>query len=143
MDTMEMCPLQVVKNSDENEVVQLTMECENLSKALNYFELDDVRSVENEKVALIRFEIADLSCGLNTFELNNLNRIFFNKSIVLLFSSKNDEKFYIYWKSYEIAYFLTIKPYDSSTIGTNRKVFEFISKFLLNSLKNDNLGTRI
>lgn len=78
--------------------------------------------------------------GLDHDDIAKLNVRFTNNSFVLLISSKESDKFHLYWKSKFIQHLLKFKVYDGYDFFYDIKIFEFLAKFLILSLNNGHLG---
>jgi hypothetical protein len=77
---------------------------------------------------------------LSSNDLKELTDKCMDISIVIFFVSRSEKSFSIYWKSKEIQHLLTFKPYDSDYCGYNKMMYEYIVKFLTESLENGHLG---
>lgn len=109
----------------------------NILESLNSLAFD---YTDAQNVTIIKFKNVTFEAPINSDEFDLVANKWLGKSIVLLIAAENDDDFMIYWKSSEIDYFLSFKPYNSSEIEANKTLFQFIVKFLANSLKQNHLG---
>ena len=113
-----------------------------ISEALQTFDLEDVNE-ELEKfheALLISIEVDGVFENLRQNELQKLNNKCRNKSIVILFSSKNQDKFSVYWKSEKGQNFLVFSPYNDTPAMADKNFYEFLASFLADSLANGHVG---
>ncbi|KAL7015350.1 hypothetical protein ACKWTF_016410 [Chironomus riparius] len=104
------------------------------------FEIPDAILKKPSKVLLFRIEIELPSDQLTSTELEEITQKCLKNSVVLLISSKHCKDFTIIWKSREISHFLTLKLYNQCKFLNDLRLFEFVAKFLTNSLKHGHLG---
>jgi len=112
---------------------------ENLS---TYFESVEISSILKDvnKVLFFRLKIKDVSCKPSIAELEEIAQKCAKNSIIILLFTKNDNKFLLYWKSKKIQHFMILKLCTDFDLYNNLKLFEFVTKFLINSLKREHLG---
>lgn len=89
---------------------------------------------------LLNIEIDGIWENLRQSELQKSSKKCKNKSIVVLLSSKNQDKFSLYWKSKEIPNFLILSPYSDTPTINDKHFYDFLAKFLAESLAAGNLG---
>ncbi|KAL7014891.1 hypothetical protein ACKWTF_016175 [Chironomus riparius] len=118
---------------DINHTDQETLEELNLSIII-----DKLRTSDN--IISIKLQINDNFNGFNSVELKSLSEKCANRSIVILLSSKISDKIYIYWKSKDIDYVLSLKHYGENYSQDDKKIYEFIADFLIKSLSRGELG---
>lgn len=93
-----------------------------------------------QDILLLNIEIDGTFEKLRQSEVQKLSKKCKNKSIVVLFASKNQDKFSLYWKSKAIQNFLTFSPYNDTPVISDKDFYLFISKFLTESLIEEHLG---
>lgn len=92
---------------------------------------------KSKEIELIKLQIKEIANSSNFNELSNKYR---NKPALIIQESSSKAKTTIYWKSAEIEEFLALKPNEKLKIEAVRKLNEFIVDFLINSIKNNQLG---
>ena len=118
------------------------LNCRNLPTAIEFFESTNVRSELQipESVLLIQFQVDEDFGELTTTDLLKLIQICQGKAVVIYITSKNYDKFSIYWKSKDLQYFLMFKLYDGILPNDEKKIYEFIADFVADSLSRGELG---
>ena len=114
-----------------------------IENLVNYFESSETAEnvlKDSSKVLLFKLEIEDDRSNFNSTELNELANRCAGNSIVIFLATKDRKRFFIYWKSKEIQKFLMLKIYDECDFMYDLRHFEFITKFLTNSLRRGHLG---
>ncbi|CAG9800002.1 unnamed protein product [Chironomus riparius] len=113
--------------------------CESIDNIFNYFESPKLSNLlkVNDKVYLFKLQVKE---ALNSAELCKLANKFVINSVVILLSTENETRFYLYWKSNKIQHFLIFKIYKGYDFMNNLQLFEFIATFLGNSLRSGHLG---
>jgi hypothetical protein len=100
----------------------------------------DDKTKDDEIVANLKFEIDESFTELSSSQLYYLGMKCKHKAVVVTISSKDGEKISIYWKSKELDHFLTFKAYDGMVYREYKELYNFITKFLVTSLRNGHLG---
>lgn len=72
--------------------------------------------------------------------LSTLEQKFKYKSIVILIAANDEKEYHIYWKSKDIAQFLTLKSFNKSFTDNDSFLFEYVAEFMAKSLKSGHLG---
>ncbi|CAG9807112.1 unnamed protein product [Chironomus riparius] len=122
---------------DQNESKFITFQ--NCSNNTDIFKV--VESVNQSKdILLLKFQTTDDFVDLSSTDLHKLNKVCSHKSAVIIFESKTDENFSIYWKSNEIEEFLILKINEKLDIKMDRMLHEFITDFLVKSIEINHLG---
>lgn len=89
---------------------------------------------------VLRLEVEDHENGLTDAELEKLLTICEESNIIIFLSIKDKEKYYIYWKSGGIKYFLILDISEWPDLRGNSVVFEYVCSHLVTSLKRALLG---
>ena len=118
------------------------LNCKDLPSAIEFFDSASVKSELQapESVLFIQFQVEEDFGELTSTDLLKLTQISQEKSVVIYITSKNDDKFSIYWKLKNIQYFLMFKAYDGTSLNDEKKVCEFIADFVAKSLSKGELG---
>ena len=116
--------------------------CESIENIFNYFESPKLSNLlrANDKVYQFKLQVKEAFQALNAVELCKLTKKFSISSVVILLSTENGKRFFLYWKSNKIKHFLIFKIYKGYDFMNNLCLFEFIATFLGNSLKSGHLG---
>jgi len=117
-------------------------DCKDISEIFQIFDTPNVKE-EIEKIddtLLMRIKVGQPFGVLSINEQQQLAKKCKNKSLVILFTSKNEDKFLIYWKSNKIQHFLTFLPYKNTPLLTEKIFFEYLADFLASSIANGRLG---
>lgn len=97
----------------------------------------------SKNILFLRLQVKDTLSVPSLPVLDELAKRCATNSVILFLSTKNNENFYIIWKSKEIHHFLMTKMYEDCEKLNNLKLFEFIAEFLVKSLKQGCLGKRV
>ncbi|XP_070507929.1 uncharacterized protein [Chironomus tepperi] len=116
---------------------------DNIAAAIELIKNSEIRDElqDNETIAEINFKFGSESIReLNSHEIWELSGRFSNKSISLCFCTKNEDSFYIYWKSKENQNFLYLNSFNDKFGWKDRKLCDFVMMFLKSSLRNGHSG---
>jgi len=116
-----------------------------LPKIIEVFDSPKIRE-EIQKLSLnllLKIQVEGNFDQLNSNELKILSEKCKENSIVILVSSKNEEKFLLYWKAAEAENFLKFVPYNYANIENVKIFYEFLAEFIVKSLKNDHFGEKL
>ena len=107
-----------------------------------FFESKKVTSLlkDFKKVLVLKIQIKKVSDEPNPTELEDLGLKCSHNLVVIFLATKDYKNFFIYWKPKEIQHFFMLKTYDGYDFLNDIRLFEFIAKFLANSLKQGYLG---
>ena len=104
-----------------------------LNAATNY-------QIPSGNVLKFKFIIGKHFNELKQKHLSTLEQKFKYKSIVILIAANNGKEYHVYWKSKDIAQFLTLKSFNKSLTDNDTFLFEYVAEFLAKSLKSGHLG---
>ncbi|CAG9801230.1 unnamed protein product [Chironomus riparius] len=131
-------------NNDDHFESELTIadNFEFIESLITFFDNSDVTNLLNDanKILLFKLQVEDISKKPTATDLEELGRKCANNSVVIYLTTKNDYKFYLYWKNKEIQHFLALKVYEELYLMNDTKLFDFLTSFLMNSLKRGHLG---
>ena len=136
-------PINVHNSTSQNTyTVKSINDCNDISEIFQIFDTTNIKEeIENIEVTLLLRIKVDQHFGvLSTNEVQQVAKKCKNKSLVILLTSKNEDKFLIYWKSSEIQHFLKLLPYKNTPMLTGKLFFEYLVEFLANSIANGHLG---
>lgn len=101
-----------------------------------------LRKVSEQKVKkfVIILKVDENFDSLNSEELEELTKGFFNRDIIITFdfSSEEDSKYQIYWKSSNMQSFLKLDLSDIREL----KIKQFITNFIMKSMNENCLGNK-
>lgn len=116
---------------------------ENIAAAIEFIKTSEIKDElkDAETITEVKFKFAFGSIReLNSHEIWELSGRFSNKSISLCFCTKNDDVFYIYWKSKANQNLLYLKPFNEKFAWKDRKLCDFTLMFLKSSFMNGHSG---
>ena len=98
---------------------------------------------DSDDIILIKFEYDNKFEDFTSSEMSMLMNLCNEQSVVIHLESKNWDKFSIYWKSKDLDYFLTTKPYENQITKDDAELYGFVAEFLANELGCGYLGRHI
>lgn len=116
--------------------------CKDVAESLQYLDSVNIKDESNnpEVILLLTIQLDEIFQNLSQIELQKLSRSCRNKSIVLVFESKSQDKFSIYWKSKEMQNFLILAAYNDTPVVTDRNFYYYLATFLAECLACGHLG---
>ncbi|KAL7011711.1 hypothetical protein ACKWTF_014396 [Chironomus riparius] len=116
---------------------------DSIAAAVEFIKTSEIKEeLQNtETITEVKFQFGDESVReLNSHEIWEVSGRFSNKSISFCFCSRNDDSFYIYWKSKDSQNLMFLNPFNQKFGWKDRKLCDFVMMFLKSSLRNEHSG---